>query len=185
MRLIDKDLARLHDRLIEVSKGYSFNDMRASVERSAQVFVDKAQQLAPEYQAGEVHHRRDVSGKVVASYYKGNLKRSIRILKHLGAYKAAKTTLNFWGIFIGPLVAQMGTKGTFAGDRVDGWYAHIQEFGAMLRMRDGSRIWMPGKHFMSSAFTSMKSIAHALLLAAYEKRIDDKIRKFNLSRPAA
>jgi hypothetical protein len=59
-------------------------------------------------------------GRIVATYMPGNLKRSIKTL--IFRRSAA--------IFVGPKLDKQGSGGTFAGGRVDGYYAHWMEFGA-------------------------------------------------------
>ncbi|MBE9489194.1 MAG: HK97 gp10 family phage protein [Bacteroidetes bacterium] len=60
-------------------------------------------------------------GKVVATYYPGNLKRSIKVLR----FRMATRTLT-----IGPKYTR-NSHGDFNNSkRVDGWYAHLVEFGA-------------------------------------------------------
>lgn len=57
------------------------------------------------------------AGKVVATYYPGNLKRSFNVLR----FRKSKA------VFVGPRVS--GTTGDFRGRRADGYYAHMVEFG--------------------------------------------------------
>lgn len=59
-------------------------------------------------------------GKIVATYYPGNLRRSFRAL----VFRRSAA------VFVGPKVDKTGSGGTFAGARVDGYYAHWMEFGA-------------------------------------------------------
>jgi len=60
------------------------------------------------------------SGVIAATYTPGNLGRS---------FKKLALRLVRGAIVIGPKRAKRATKGTFAGNRVDGWYAHFREFG--------------------------------------------------------
>lgn len=59
-------------------------------------------------------------GNVVATYAPGNLKRSIRKIALRQLVKA---------ILIGPKKQKKNTKGNFAGNRVDGYYANMVEGG--------------------------------------------------------
>lgn len=58
-------------------------------------------------------------GNRIATYYPGNLRRSIQDLD------LQRTS----GVFIGPRVVG-DSKGTFSGTKVDGWYAQIVDRGA-------------------------------------------------------
>jgi hypothetical protein len=65
--------------------------------------------------------KRYSNGKVVATYYPGNLKRSIQIFDHMRDKSS---------VYLGVLKNPSGqTKGEFRGSRVDGWYAHFVEYG--------------------------------------------------------
>lgn len=71
-----------------------------------------------------VHHRYRKSGKKkkgerVATYYPGNLRRSITQLY-------LKRSRDNW---VGPLLSKGQPTGTFVGDRADGYYAHFVEYG--------------------------------------------------------
>jgi len=81
--------------------------------------------------------RYDKNGNHVATYYPGNLRRSIGILR-LRLKRA---------IYVGPRVSRSGTKGEFKGGRYDPWYAHIVEHGS-VRQR--------GQHFMKRAYIATK-----------------------------
>lgn len=62
------------------------------------------------------------SGQVVATYYPGNARRSIRTL----LFRRSAD------LFVGPKVAKSGGgKGEFKGNRVDGWYLRFLEFGTI------------------------------------------------------
>ena len=65
-------------------------------------------------------HNRTKNGKVIATYYPGNLKRSIRVIK----FKKNSTA------YVGPKISGKGSgTGDFKGARVDGWYGHFIEYG--------------------------------------------------------
>jgi len=61
------------------------------------------------------------TGKVIATYMPGNLERSFGVL----SLKKAKRA-----VYVGSLLDKSGSKGTFSGDRTDGYYAYWQEYGA-------------------------------------------------------
>jgi len=60
-------------------------------------------------------------GNVIATYYPGNLRKSIRTL----LFRRSKA------VFVGPRLSKRNTKGEFGkGSRVDGYYAHWMERGS-------------------------------------------------------
>lgn len=69
--------------------------------------------------------KRYIGGRVVAIYYPGNLKRSIQVLKHM----KDKASI-YAGVLKNP---KSGTRGVFSGSRVDGFYAHMVEYGPRKR----------------------------------------------------
>lgn len=66
------------------------------------------------------HQRKDKSGKVIATYYPGNLKRSIGLV----TFKKSKTGFTF----VGPRLYKSGSSGDFKGNRIDGYYGHFVEY---------------------------------------------------------
>lgn len=82
-------------------------------------------------QSEEIHHRYSTakasgkirapkgSGNIVASYMPGNVQRSFRTF----------TFRRSAAVFVGPKVQKGQSRGTFSGNRVDGYYAHFVEFG--------------------------------------------------------
>jgi HK97 gp10 family phage protein len=82
-------------------------------------------------------HSRWASGEKVATYYPGNLKRSIRRL----VFRRSAA------VFVGPRIKSFGsdtTKGEFKGNRVDGWYAHLMEYEYGLGGRRPQPFIRPG-----------------------------------------
>ncbi|MBK8225436.1 MAG: HK97 gp10 family phage protein [Candidatus Obscuribacter sp.] len=67
-------------------------------------------------------HKRYKDGKEVAIYYPGNLKRSIRVL----ALRRTKDA-----VLIGSKLDTSGAGGTFRGNRTDGFYAAMVEYGTI------------------------------------------------------
>ena len=60
-------------------------------------------------------------GRIIATYYPGNLRRSFRTL----------TFRRSSAVFVGPKLAKQNNQGEFMGARADGYYAHMVEFGTM------------------------------------------------------
>ena len=78
-------------------------------------------------------------GKIVATYASGNLQRAIR---KLPLRKAGRT------VVIGPKAQRRNHKGRFAGNRVDGYYAHMVEGGTK---------YASAKPFMEPAWRATRS----------------------------
>lgn len=94
----------------------SKTDGRVALRKAAKPLIASARSKAP--QSDEPHHRY-LNGEMVATYYPGNLRRSIRAL----------TFRRSGAVFVGPNLAGSGWKGVFQGNKVDGYYAHMVEFG--------------------------------------------------------
>lgn len=120
-----------------------------------------------------VHHRYNTpklnkrlrapngKGKKVATYYPGNLRRSIRVLP-------LRRTKN--KVLVGPKVAKGRSKsgGRFQGRKVDGYYAHWYEFGTSK---------YPGRKFMRRAFESTRQTIVRKVATGVESSLKKYIRK--------
>ncbi len=84
--------------------------------QAAPPIIEAAKANAPQHNAP---HHRYKNGKKVATYYPGNLRRSIQILP-------LRRTAN--AVLIGPKLGK-GASGEFRGRKVDGYYAHFVEYG--------------------------------------------------------
>lgn len=94
-------------------------------------------------------------GKIIATYKPGNLRRSIRILKH-GPFKRSSS------VWIGPKTSKR-TKGVFGSkSRVDGYYAHMVEFGT---------VHSAARPFMRPAFIATRGKAKIVIIGNLSKRI--------------
>ena len=93
-------------------------DSRAALRSGAKPLIASARAKAP--QSDELHHRY-LGGKKVATYHPGNLRRSIRAL----------TFRRSGAVFVGPRLNK--STGDFKGNRVDGYYAHMVEFGTIYQ----------------------------------------------------
>jgi HK97 gp10 family phage protein len=90
-------------------------EKKGMLREAAKPLVMAARNNAP---VGTKVHYRYSQGAVVAEYYPGNLKRSVRVLD-------LKKSPD---VFVGPKVTK-GSKGTFKGARTDAYYAHMVEYG--------------------------------------------------------
>lgn len=98
------------------------SDSNTAFRAGAKPIVNAAKSLAPRSQE---EHYRYKDGRKVATYYPGNLRRSIKVLP-LRKTKSA--------VIIGPKLARSSggpAEGQFSGNRVDGYYAHFVEFGSL------------------------------------------------------
>jgi len=86
--------------------------------KAAIPMVKAIQAKAPVYSGGQ-HHRYS-NGKIVATYYPGNLRRAIKVLK----FNRSK-----YAVFVGAKLDKTGSGGDFKGNRVDGYYLHMVEYG--------------------------------------------------------
>lgn len=91
-------------------------ERRKIIRPAAELVVKTAKSLVP---VSDAPHHRVKDGKRIATYYPGNLKRSIRVLGHLGKLSGK--------VFIGPARATGDSSGVFRGRRVDGYYMAIVE----------------------------------------------------------
>lgn len=97
-------------------------------------------------------------GNVVAVYHPGNLRRSIR-------KKNLRRTAD---ILVGPQTSKGSPKGDFKGRRVDGYYAHMVEFGTIKQ---------PGQAYMRRALDSTKAIVAQNIIEGATKVINDYVKK--------
>lgn len=81
------------------------------------MLISAIQGRAPE---SEAPHSRYKGGRIVATYYPGNLRRAFRTL----VFRRSAA------VFVGPKLDKAGSGGDFRGNRTDGYYAHWVEFGA-------------------------------------------------------
>lgn len=102
--------------------GRTRNTAKPALRRAAKPIVQAAKDRAPK---SDAPHYRYKDGRIVATYYPGNLRRSIRVLPLRRTAKAA--------VLIGPKLAASsgGATGDFKGNRVDAYYATMVEFGTV------------------------------------------------------
>lgn len=124
-----RELTHLIKQLRKVSDTAKKQSQKAFKE-AAGPLVSAIQARAP--QSEKAHHRYNTSklsksirapkgmGNIVATYQPGNLGRSFKTL----------TFRRSAAVFVGAKLAKGNNKGTFAGARTDGYYAHWVEYGA-------------------------------------------------------
>jgi hypothetical protein len=94
--------------------------------RSAQPLITQAKAKVP---VSKYIHVRKVNGVKVAAYHPGNLRRSIRALRHLK--KRSQDPSNF-AVWVGARTQKAKSpkaKGVFKGNKVDGYYGHLVNKG--------------------------------------------------------
>jgi HK97 gp10 family phage protein len=99
------------------------------MDKASKILAEAMRRRAPV--AGQVV-RRYAGGRMVAVYYPGNLRSSIKVLSHMKDKKN-----RYVGVQIMPVGQGMGTFGSggdvFGFTRNDGWYARFLEFGPRKR----------------------------------------------------
>jgi HK97 gp10 family phage protein len=129
-------------------------DSNTALRAGAKPIVSTAKSLAPR---SKEEHYRYKDGRKVATYYPGNLRRSIRVLP-LRKTKSA--------VIIGPKLARSSggpAEGQFSGNRVDGYYAHFVEFGSLT---------IPPKPYMRPAATQAGPAGLRIAVTELKKAID-------------
>lgn len=128
-RELQRELAILKKKLYAISDNAK-KESQDAFKQAAPLLISAIQVRTP--QSDAPHFRYDTpklskrlrapngSGKIVATYMPGNLKRSFKTL----VFRKSAS------VYVGPKLDKRGSGGTFAGARVDGYYAHWVEFGA-------------------------------------------------------
>ncbi len=126
---IKRELAELKQKLYAISANAK-KESQAAFKEAAPILISAIQARAP--QSDKPHYRYSTpklsgklrapngSGKIVATYMPGNLRRSFRTF----AFRKSAS------IHVGPKIDKQGTGGVFSGARTDAYYAHWAEFGA-------------------------------------------------------
>lgn len=112
---LNREISTLVAQLNGISKNIA-KDSKKILRPAGEIYVREIQKRVP---ISKKKHYRYKSKRRFATYYPGNLKRSIQDLK----------LQNTSAVIIGPKVTG-GTGGTFSGTRTDGWYAKIIDRGA-------------------------------------------------------
>jgi hypothetical protein len=120
---IDRELKKAIDNLKLLRKGLTRKEIQDPLKKSSKILVKASKQNIPKGKR-QFHHRYEgkVSGKkkapkglgkIAATYYKGNLRRSLQTL-------IFRRSLN---VFVGFKRPKGGNRGEFKGRKVDGYYA--------------------------------------------------------------
>lgn len=124
MSELDREIRLALADVVKLSKGMTKAKRKSMLRPAAKPLVDEAKKIvrAQTWRSGkrQVHYRYK-GGVKVATYYPGNLARSIRVLD----FKKSSD------VFVGPKKSSKGEgTGVFKGGKVDGWYGHFLEFGS-------------------------------------------------------
>jgi HK97 gp10 family phage protein len=113
------DAKRLVQRLEFIVKDLR-KEKQEIFKKAAVPLIMEIQSRAPK---SEKPHSRYSGGKIVATYYPGNLSRSF-----------AKTLIfrSSSAVWVAPKVGK-GAQGEFKGSRADGYYAHMVEYGTKFQ----------------------------------------------------
>lgn len=167
---IEQEVREAIKKLKKLPKEFSKKEKRKVLRKAAKPLIKTAQANIP--MSSKPHYRYKTSkasskirapkgkGRIVATYYPGNLRRSIR----------AMTFRRSGDIFVGPRLASRGKgSGTFGkGNRVDGYYANQMEFG---------NINMAGIGFMRKSIPIATTAVQTIIIAETKKTIDKFIAK--------
>lgn len=127
-------------------------DSQQAFRQASPLLIAAIQGRAPQ---SEAPHSRYSGGKIAATYYPGNLRRSFRTL----------TFRRSPAIFIGPRLDKQGSGGDFRGNRADGYYAHFIEFGAPAA-------GLPPRPFVAPAVEAAGPLTLRLATEFLKRKID-------------
>ena len=136
---INKDVAKVINRLNKIPYHLREKERKKILRKAAKPLTRAAKANVP--RSNKPTHRYS-NGKIIATYYPGNLRRSIKVLP-------LRRTIN---IFVGPHTK--GGSGNFKGRRVDGYYANFVEKGTVFQQ---------GVHYMENAYKSTKGEVFRLI----------------------
>lgn len=111
--------------LDKLRKEFGDKPIKKIQEEAGKLIVQSAKAKVPV--STKPHKRYNTKGKVVATYYPGNLKRSIGIV----SFKEKKGKITF----VGPRLYKKDSYGDFKGNKIDGWYGHFMEYGTAQGQR--------------------------------------------------
>ena len=125
--MIDQSVQKVMDGFSDVAKRLDPDkqEYKTAMNYAGELLRDAMRAAAPE--SGEIHYRYQKgkgmprgTGKLVATYMPGNLRRSIKVFSHMND----KTN-----VYVGVEIQPRGKGGgVFTGDRTDGWYARFLEY---------------------------------------------------------
>lgn len=118
MAIANNIIAEVDDliRALYMVSDHAKRESKKAFRQAAKPLIAEIKSRAP---VSNEPHSRYLGGQIAATYYPGNLKRSIKTL----AFRRSAA------VFVGPKM-QFGdsAKGEFRGNKTDGYYAHLLEF---------------------------------------------------------
>lgn len=153
MTVDEKDLKQILKAFDELQKSIKDPKMRRRVMRKPAKVVQKAAQSFVK-DSGRTHHRYEKSykkGKKVATYYSGNLRKSIKRLP-------LRRTPD---VFVGPQIRRTKFEGEFGltARKVDGYYAAMSRGKGSTALKFRSQVLEPG--LTKSAAAALKAAQQA------------------------
>jgi hypothetical protein len=110
------DISDVVQELEKLASRLTKQELKKATHKSVGIFIKTAKQMAP---VGSKIHHRYAGGRRVATYYPGNIRRSIGILK----LRNKNIT------YIGHRLSKKGeAHGVFRSNKHDGYYGHIVEY---------------------------------------------------------
>jgi len=161
---IEQEVREAMKKLRLLPKEFTTPKRRQILRKAAKPLVNAAKANIPK--SSKPHYRYKTSkvtnklkapkgkGRIIATYYPGNLRRSIKAL----------TFRKSGSIFVGPRLSKRGKgQGTFGkGNRVDGYYANQMEFG---------NINMAGIFYMRRAIPVAKQAVQKIIIEESKKKV--------------
>ncbi len=166
---IDQQVKEAVKKFDLLPKKFAKRERKKFLRKAAKPLIKAARNNIPE--SDEPHYRYATAkassskrapkgeGNIVAVYYPGNLKKSIRAL----SFRKSGS------IFVGPKLQKRGAFGEFGkGNKVDGYYAAMMEFGTRN---------FGGVHYMRKGLATSKSQVERIIISESTKVIKDFIKK--------
>lgn len=168
VKLTMKDVEDAIRTLKSLPAEFDAKTKRKILTKAAAPLRDAAKANIPE--SKEPHHRYSTPklfgsigtpngmGNIIATYFPGNLKRAIQVLRLRKSED----------VFVGPRLFKSNPQGEFSGRRVDGWYAHFLEYGT---------IKMKGIGYMRRAVDAKREIVWRKIVTGVDEVIVNWIRQ--------
>ncbi len=156
----DRETERIIKKLSKMSEDVQKEGLK-EMKSAARIARDAARaNLSSKTKNNTPTKRYDAAGNHVATYYPGNLKRSIRVLP----LRKAR-----FQVHVGAFMPKRTSRGDFRGNKVDGWYAHFVERGTAKTRHSGYK-------FMEGAFSSTEPIMKLKILNNLTKIVESHDR---------
>lgn len=152
---LQKEINELTAKLRKISLNAK-KDSQAIFKQAAGPLVSAIQGRAPESDAPHGYYD---GGKLKATFYPGNLKRSFKTL----IFRQSPA------VFVGPKVDKRTPSGDYKGARASGYYAHWVEFGA-----PGSGI--PPRPFVKPAVQAAGAVTLRIATELLKREIEKNAR---------